>query len=171
MRPGLRQLTRCGWLLMAALLAVAADTRAQNPLTQNEAVTFVVAAQAKLTLSLTTLTFPNADPDTVTTIQANEGPMTITASARFASGQGILTVLASDDLRSGMNTILVSALKWTASGSGFVGGTMSNSAAQTVAAWNTSGSYTGIVTFTLDNSWSYAIGNYGTTLTYTLSTP
>jgi hypothetical protein len=169
MGAGFKQLTRCGWLLVAVLMAAAADTRAQTVATATG--TFVVAAQSKLTISSTTLTFPNADPDTVPNIQASEPPTVMTASVRIPSGQGILTVLAADDLRSGMDTILVSALKWTATGTGFTGGTMSKSVAQTVAAWNTSGSYTGTVTFTLSNSWTYAIGSYGTTLTYTLSTP
>jgi hypothetical protein len=48
---------------------------------------------------------------------------------------------------------------------------MNKSAAQPVAAWSTSGSYTGTLTFTLNNSWTYATGNYSTTFTYTLSTP
>jgi hypothetical protein len=166
---GFWRLTRSGWLLMAFVLAVTADTRAQTVATATG--TFVVAAQSKLAISPMTLTFPNADPDTVPNIQASEGPTAMTASVRIPSGQGILTVLAADDLRSGMNTILVSALQWTATGTGFAGGTMSKSVAQTVATWNTSGSYTGAVTFTLSNSWTYAIGSYGTTLTYTLSTP
>jgi hypothetical protein len=170
MGGGFKQLTRCGWLLVAVLMAAAADTRAQTVATATG--TFVVAAQSRLTiLPPTTLTFLNADPDTVPNIQASEGATAMTASVRIPSGQGILTVLADDDLRSGMDTILVSALKWTATGTGYVGGTMSKSVAQTVATWNTSGSYTGTVTFTLSNSWIYAIGSYGTTLTYTLSTP
>ena len=159
----------CGWLTALALLAVAADTRAQNAFTVS--ATFTVATQTKLTFSAVTLTFPNADPDTVPLVPASQNPVTVTANARFGAGQAILTVLASDDLRSGMNTISISALKWTAGGPGFVGGTMSRAAAQTVATWNSSGRYQGTLTFTLDNSWSYAVGNYGTTLTYTLSTP
>jgi hypothetical protein len=31
MKPGLKRLTRGGWLLMAFVLIAAADTRAQNP--------------------------------------------------------------------------------------------------------------------------------------------
>jgi hypothetical protein len=151
------------------LLAVATDTRAQNTFTVS--ATFTVAAQTKLTFSATTLAFPNSDPDTVPLIPASQNPVTVTATARFGSGQAILTVMASDDLRSGMNTIAISALKWTAGGPGFVGGMMSRTVAQTVATWNSSGRYAGTLMFTLDNSWNYAVGNYGTTLTYTLSTP
>jgi hypothetical protein len=70
-----------------------------------------------------------------------------------------------------MDTIAVSAIRWTASGAGFVGGTMSRTLAQPVAAWSASGAYTGTLSFTLANSWDYAVGNYSTTFTYTLSVP
>jgi len=157
---------------MAALLAVTADTRAQNPVTQNEAVSFVVAAQAKLTLSVSTLTFPNADPDTVPQIQASEGPLTITAKGRAAPGdQIILSVQASDDFRSGMDVIAISTLTWTATGIGFVGGVMNKTTAQPVALWTNSGSFTGTQTYLFANSWTYATGSYNVTLTYTLSAP
>jgi hypothetical protein len=172
MRPGLRQLTRCGWLLMAFALIVTADTRAQNPVSASTTAYFVVAEQVKLTVSPITLTFPNSDPDTVPLIFASEGAITISAKARNAgTNQVILSVQASDDLRSGLNVINISALTWTAAGSGFVGGTMSTATAQTTASWSASGDYSGTVTFRLANTWSYAIGSYGTTLTYTLATP
>jgi hypothetical protein len=172
MSPGLKQLTRGGWLLMAFVLIPAADTRAQNPRTANEAVTFVVAAQAKLTLSAATQTFLNADPDTVPQVLAFEGPVTITTKGRTApSNQIILSVLASDDLRSGLNVIAISALTWTASGAGFVGGTMNKTIAQQVALWGSSGNFTGTQTYRFANAWTYATGSYGVTLTYTLSAP
>ncbi len=167
--PGSRTARRCGCLLAAVFLTVATDTRAQNPFTVT--ASFNVAAQAKLSFSATTLTFPDADPGTTPLVPASQNPITVTASVRFGSGQAILTVLASDDLRSGMDVIPISALTWTASGTGFVGGSMSRTTAQMVATWNTSDRYVGSLTFRLGNSWNYASGNYGTTLTYTLSTP
>ena len=170
MSPGLKQLTRGGWLLMACILAVTADTRAQT--VRNEAVTFVVAAQAKLTLSGATQTFPNADPDTVPQVPASEGPLTITTKGRTAPGnQIILSVLASNDLQSGMNVIAIGALTWTTGGAGFVGGTMNKTVAQRVALFGSSGNFTGTQTYLFANSWTYATGSYGVTLTYTLSAP
>lgn len=171
MGAGFKQLTRCGWLLVAVLMAAAADTRAQTR-TRNEAVTFVVAAQAKLTLSAATQTFPNSDPDTVPQVLASEGALTITTKGRTApANQIILSVLASDDLRSGMNVIAISALTWTASGAGFVGGTMNKTIAQQVALWGSSGTFMGTQTYRFANAWTYATGSYGVTLTYTLSAP
>jgi hypothetical protein len=166
-------LTRCEWLLTASLigvLGVAAVARGQNP--ANVAVTFVVDARATLTLSTATLTFPNSDPDTVLQIPASQGPVAITAKGRTAPGnQIILSVLASDDFRSGMNVIPINALTWTASGAGFIGGTMSRTLAQRVALFNTCGVFAGTQTYALANSWTYATGSYGVTLTYTLSAP
>jgi hypothetical protein len=157
---------------MAMVLVAAADTRAQNPLTASTTAHFAVTAQTKLAVSAAILTFPNSDPDTVPMIQASEGGVPITASARNSgTNQVILSVVASDDLLSGVNRINISQLRWTGSGPGFVDGTMSKTTAQTAGLWTTSGSYSGTMTFALVNSWTYAVGTYGTTLTYTLSTP
>jgi hypothetical protein len=157
---------------MAMTLVAAADTRAQNPKIANEAVTFVVAAQAKLTLSATTQTFPNSDPDTVPQVLASEGAVTITTKGRTAPGnQIILSVLASNDLQSGLNVIAISKLTWTGGGAGFVGGTMNKTVAQQVALFGSSGNFTGTQTYRFANAWTYAAGSYGVTLTYTLSAP
>ncbi len=172
MRRAFKQLIVSGWLLMAFLVGVPADTRAQNPLSASSLASFSVTQQVKLTVSAPTLSFPNSDPDTVPQIPASEGPVTITAKARnTGTNQVILSVQASDDFRSALNIISISALTWTASGVGFVDGTMSKTTARTAASWSTSGSYTGTMTFRLANSWNYPVGSYGTTLTYTLSTP
>jgi hypothetical protein len=165
----MKNLTRGGWLVVAAL---AATTLARAQSTANVGATFMVASQTKLTLSISTLSFPNADPDTVPSIPAAEGAIMITAEARATAGnQVILTVLASDDFRSGMNTIPVSKLTWTTAGPGFIGGTMSRSLAQRVATFGDSGTNSGTQAYSLANSWTYPTGSYSTTVTYTLTTP
>ncbi len=172
MKPGVARLTRCGWLLTTLVVSATAGARAQSSMPGSQSVTFVVTAQAKLTLSAATQTFPNADPDAVPQVPASEGPLTITAKGRTAPGsQMILSVIASNDLRSGMNVIPVSALTWTATGAGFGPGTMSSSIARRLAAWNSSGFFVGTQTYFFANSWTYATGSYGVTLTYTLSAP
>jgi hypothetical protein len=164
----MNHLTRGGWLLVAVLIAAAA--RAQS--TDTVGATFVVASQVKLTLSLSALTFPDADPDLQPLIPAWEGPITITAKARATfSNEIILTVLATDDLRSGMDVIPIAQLAWTTTGAGLTGGTMSHTLAQRVATWTSSGTFAGTQTFTLGNSWTYPTGSYGMTVTYTLTTP
>jgi len=131
-----------------------------------------VSALAKLTLSATTLVFPDADPDTVPNIPASGSPLTITAKARTTIGSTVtLVVVASNDLRSGLDVIPATQINWTTTGTGFVPGTMSKTAAQTVASWVSSGAWTGTQSYTLANAWTYSTGTYSTTLTYTLTAP
>jgi hypothetical protein len=141
-------------------------------LSETATATATVGALAKLTLSAATLAFPDADPDTVPDIPASGGPLTITAKVRTTIGSTVMLVVqASDDLRSGLDLIPASQLRWSAGGTGFVPGTMSRTTAQTVASWVSSGAWTGTQTYTLVNAWNYATGTYSTTLTYTLTAP
>lgn len=129
-----------------------------------------VAALAKLALSPPALFFPDSDPDTVPLVQASSGPIVITTKARtIPGGRVTLALVASDDLRAGMSTIPVGVLSWTATGSGFVPGTASKDAAQTVGSWIDSGTRSGTQNFVLANAWSYAAGTYTVTLVYTLT--
>jgi len=141
-------------------------------LSRTATATATVTALAKLTLSTAAMTFPDADPDTVPNIPAAGLPLTITAKARTTIGSAVtLTVVASNDLLSGVDVIPVTQIRWTASGTGFVAGTMSRTTAQAVASWVSSGSWTGTQSYTLANAWTYATGTYSTTLTYTLTAP
>src|SRR5690349_23087026 len=93
---------RFGLLLVLALLG-AAPAEAQ---TATGTFSANIAGLAKFSLSSTTVTFPDADPDAVPLVPAASGPLTITVKARAASNSTIrLTVLASGNLRSGINTI------------------------------------------------------------------
>lgn len=153
-------------LLVAVLPAPAAS------LSQTVSASANIATIAKLALTPPSLQFPDANPDVVLAIPSSSGPITITAKARSSPGTEVtLTLLANDDLRSGMNTIPISALKWTATGNGFVAGTASRTASQMVGVWVDSGARTGTQSFTLDNSWERATGNYSVTLVYTLTAP
>ncbi|MCX6549744.1 MAG: hypothetical protein NTY02_01850 [Acidobacteria bacterium] len=160
-------------LLGAAVVMLAAtQTLGAATATSNVSVSATVAATAKLSLSSSTVSFANADPDTTPSIAATEGAITITAKGKTATGSTIsLTVLAAADLTSGSDTIPISNVTWTASGTGFAAGTMSKSAAQTVGSWTTSGSRAGTQTYALANSWNYPTGSYTATATYTLTAP
>lgn len=125
---------------------------------------------ARLTFSSSSVSFPDADPDFVPSIPAVQGPITITAKARTTpNGAVTLTVQASDDLRSGLNTIPASSITWTCAGAGFTDGTLSAAAPQLVATWIASGVRTGAQTFFFRNLWSYPTGIYTLTMMYTLS--
>jgi hypothetical protein len=140
--------------------------------TSNVSVSATVSATAKLNVGTTTLTFPNADPDTTPSIAATEGTVNITAKAKTSANSNVtLTLLAGGDLTSGTDTIGISNLTWTVTGTGFSAGTMNKTAAQTVASWTDSGSRTGTQSFALANSWAYPTGSFSTTATYTLTAP
>jgi hypothetical protein len=127
---------------------------------------------AALSISSNTLAFPDADPDTVPQVPGTPASITITARARATRGAAVtLTVQASDDLRSGVDTIPIAAITWTASGPGFVAGTLSRATPQTVASWTGSGARSGTQNFLFANAWSYATGTYTVSLLYTLTAP
>ncbi len=159
-------LTRC----LVLTLAVAIDAGAQESATAT--LSSNMPPMARLSLSTNNLSFPDADPDLVAQVPSAGGPITITAKAR-AQNNGLvtLTVQAIDDLRSGVSILPVSLITWTASGPGFVNGTMSRTTAQLVGSWVGSGVRVGSQTFRFENRWTHPAGIYTVTLTYTLAAP
>ena len=152
------------------LILVVAAGRVPAAQTITATLNASINSVARLSLSSAALTFPDADPDTVPSIQASQGPITVTAKARTSpNGTITLTVRASDELRSGLNTIPASNITWVSSGTGFGNGMLSTTTAQAVATWTGSGVRTGTQTFFFKNLWSYATGTYTLTITYTLS--
>ena len=154
------------WALAALMPASAGAQTMTATLSAN------IQPLARLTLSSSSITFPDADPDIAGQIPALGGPISITAKGRASAGsQVVLTVLASDDLRSGVDVIPASALTWTATGPGFQGGTLSASSAVTLGQWGASGVQNGTQAWSFRNLWTYVTGTYTTTITYTLSSP
>jgi hypothetical protein len=131
-----------------------------------------LASSAQLSITPSSINFPNADPDTVPSIPATENPVTVIANAQTNGNKTVtLSVIANGDLIFGSSTIPIGNVTWTASGSGFQAGTMSKTTPQTAGNWQRSGSRTGTFSYFLKNSWSYATGNYTQTITYTLTAP
>jgi len=154
-------------VLFVLILVAGTPAAAQ---TRNATLNASINGLARLSLSSAAITFPDADPDTLPSIQAAQGPITLTAKARTSpNGSITLTVQANDHLRSGIDTIPASNITWVASGPGFNNGTLSAASAQIVAAWSGSGARSGTQTFFFKNLWSYATGIYTLTMTYTLS--
>jgi len=154
-----------GLVLMAgAALAASA--------TQNLTVNAAVSARATLSLTKSAITFPDADPDGTPSIPANENAVSVTAKVRTGSAStATLTHLAAGDLVSGSDTIAISNVTWTASGTGFQAGTMSKATAQTAGSWVGPGNNSGSFSYFLANSWSYATGSYAASSAYTLTAP
>lgn len=157
-------------VLLVIILAWQPAEGAQDQ--KNLTINATVNARAKLTLSVTAINFPDADPDATPSLAANENPVGVTANVRTGSGStATLTVLANSDLVSGSDSIGIGNVSWTATGSGFVNGVLSKTTAQNVGSWTGSGVRTGTLNFFLANSWDYATGNYSATATFTLTAP
>ncbi len=131
-----------------------------------------IDSAAQLTITPSAINFRDADADALPSIPANENPVSVTAYAQTTGNKTItLTVIAAGDLVSGNDRILIGNVTWTATGSGFSGGTMSKTTPQTAGSWQRSGTRMGTFSFFLNNSWAYATGNYSQTVTYTLTSP
>jgi hypothetical protein len=156
---------------LLCLGGIAAEAHAQS-LSRSVTLATWVQPMARLTLSSNSINFPDADPDLVPLIPASGGPITVTAKARGTrNAVVILTMQASDNLRSGVNVLPVSLITWTSTGAGFVGGTASQTTAQTVGSWTGSGVRVGNQLFRFQNSWFHPPGIYTVSLVYTLTAP
>jgi hypothetical protein len=152
------------WIALGPLAEASAQTR-------TAAFNVSIAGTAKLTLSPTSIAFPDSDPTSVPLVPALPGPVTVTVKARATHNATVrLTLRATDNLRSGVTTIPASTLTWTASGAGFSGGTLSLTA-QTVGSWVGSGARTGTQSFVFANSWTHPVGTYTLSMQYTVTSP
>lgn len=160
-----------GVIAGAVVLLGSSSAFAQQTAGASIAVTAHVDAKAKLSLSLSSINWADADPDVVTAFSS--GPITVDVKARTSAGGAVtVTVLADGELVSGSDTIPVNTLAWTASGLGFTAtGNNNFTTAQTLGSWTNSGNHTGSQTLSLPNLWSYKTGTYTVTLNYTLTAP
>lgn len=159
---------------LAAVIAwtVAAPAARADAQASTATLSANVSSLAKLNLSTASVSFPDADPDLVPQIPTAGGPILITAKSRANPGtQVLLTLQAADDLRSGVNVIPASNITWTATGTGFVAGTLSNLSPVTLATWTGSGVRSGSQQLYLRNLWTHPTGTYTVSLLYTLSAP
>lgn len=157
-----------------AALAIVAVLLPRSAFAQSRTATLNVSINglARLSLSTTGVTFPDSNPDLVPLVPGAPGPLTVTVKARATLNATLrLSVLASDDLRSGVRTIPASTITWTASGTGFVPGTLNRATAQTVGMWIGSGVRSGTQSLLFNNLWTHPTGTYTLTMTYTLSSP
>lgn len=161
-------------IFIGAFFVISSFTAVVHGATNTATVTVnsTVAARASLVFGSTTVAFPDADPSSVSSIAATQNAISVTASVRTGGASvATLQVLAGGDLTSGSDTIGINNVTWTATGSGFVAGTMNKSGAQTAGSWTGPGQRAGTFSYFLANSWSYATGNYTASVTYTLTAP
>ena len=122
---------------------------------------------ATLTLGVGSINFPSASPVTTSSIAATQNPISIAVKTTGTTTWS-LTVLANGNLVSGGNTVAIGSVTWTATGTGFVGGTLSKTTAQTLASGTGNVNITGTQSYFLANSWNYVTGSYSQTVVYTL---
>jgi len=165
-----RRTVVAGMVMVACLLLLAAAGWAASD-QQTLTVRATVADKAKLTLGVATVNFPDADPDAAPLISATENPVSVTVKVHTGSAAVVtLTVQANGDLSSGGDSIAITNVTWTASGSGFLAGTMDTSP-QAAGSWTGSGRRDGAFSYFLANDWGYATGDYSQTVVYTLTAP
>lgn len=140
---------------------------------QTLTVNMGVLARAKLTLGVNTINFPDADPDTIPSIAATENPVSVTAKVRTgAASTSTLTHRANGNLSAGGGiAIPIGNVTWTATGTGYVAGTMSGGVDVPAGSWTGSGTYSGNLSYFIVNNWSYVTGSYTVSTTYTLTAP
>lgn len=154
------------------LLSLAATPAVAAAQTRTATVNVSIDGVARMSLSVNAITFPDSNPSLVTQVSPTSGPLTITVKARTPLNSTVrLSVLASDDLRSGVRTIPASTITWTTSGAGFVPGTLNRTTPQAVGTWIGSGARTGTQSLLFANSWNHPAGTFTLTMTYTLSSP
>jgi hypothetical protein len=170
-------MSKAVWTKVATAAAVvlfsavtATDAAAQSTANGSATVSVTVAGRAAMTVD-PTVTFADANPDTVPTLTS--GGLNLQVRARTAPTSNVtLTVLASGDLSAGAGVnIAIGTLTWSTASSGFVNGAGNSATAQNVGSWQGSGARNGTLVFSLPNSWAYAVGTYTATLNYTLSVP
>lgn len=157
-------------VVFAGLAIAGADAvRAQTGITL---LLVNLPTQARISLSSTSVTFPDADPGLTPLVPAVPSGITISARARVPRNSQItLTVQSTDDLRSGVTVLPASLVTWTSTGGGFSGGTLSRTAPQLVGRWTGSGARTGTQAYRFENRWTHPVGVYSATLVYTLASP
>lgn len=136
-----------------------------------------------LTLSTSSITFPDLDPDFSPLTQQNGAAVgiNITANGNYGGTTYSCSAQAFGDLDSGLSTIPIYNVKWTAvtvqadSGESFYDGTLSKSTPVLVARGlgkdNANSQLRGDLTFFINNLWTYAAGSYSQTINFTLSAP
>jgi hypothetical protein len=144
--------------LFTLFLMTGASAMAQSP---------TVALSIGFPTPVTTLTFdlvtgPDSSPSVAATPSSFTAQVVTTNTTTWT-----LQVSASDAyLDPTTRLIPIGNISWTASGTGFINGSLSVNP-QTVASGSGSGTFSGTLSFDMLNRWTYPTGMYSDTITYT----
>ncbi len=125
------------------------------------------AAQFSVAVTPPGFTFPSADPDTTPVITASQP---VTVEWKIVGNRAWTLSVRGTDLTAGANSIAVTQVTWTAVAPLATSGTLT-STDQTLARGTGGGNTARSITFFLRNSWTYNVGHYTQTITFTLSSP
>lgn len=162
-------------VLLLLLLCITPGLVTAGTITGNLPVMTQMVANCTLTLSSSSIAFPDEDPTTMPVITAVPGLLSYTTKCTGSAGLAVtLTVLANGHLQSGSNIININNLSFQKASGGTCpgttsGGTLSTTVAQSVLATTGNINCTDKLVFNLVNSYSYAVGNYSAVLTFTLT--
>jgi uncharacterized protein YaiE (UPF0345 family) len=125
------------------------------------------AAQLSVNVTPPSFTFPSADPETTPVITASQP---VTVEWKIVGNRAWTLSVRGTNLTSGANSIAVTQVTWTAVAPLTTSGTLMNSD-QALARGTGGGNTARSITFFLRNSWTYNVGHYAQTITFTLSSP
>jgi hypothetical protein len=171
----MQQWKRVVWVVLPLLTFLGSGSVSAASVDQvTTEIIIMIASSATLTLGTNTINFPDALPDSTPSIPASQNSVTVRCRITGASGSNVtLNVQANGNLVSGGNSIPINRVSWTATGTGYVPGTM-NTTPVLAGSWpNTNGTrnFNGRFSYFLQNDWNYATGNYTAAVTYTLTAP
>lgn len=134
------------------------------------------AATFTLTLAPASISFADQDPDSFPSTTGNSTvSISINGNGLGSNAPWSLHALSAGDLNSAANSIPISSISWTATNHPtFYDGSFSTAVPGVLVA---SGVNTGnfstssTLTFSIQNLWTYATGNYSQTTNFTVSSP
>jgi hypothetical protein len=139
---------------------------------QEMRINATVESRCKIELSTNMVSFTRFGPSTGAPIPQNEPPVTVVVKTTTRpSEKTYARIVTTGDLREAKTggTIPAESISWTASGSGFQGGSLSKATPREIGHWNKSGTYPGTLSFTFRDDPSYMPGTYTLIVTVTVS--
>ncbi len=140
---------------------------------------FAHAASLQITLTPSTITFPDDDPDFVSSSQANSTVDFSVSTNGLGTGTYSCYAQALGNLVAGANSIPISNVSWTAVKNVgdpqviFYNGALTTTVPGTLVMGGSGKDkpVDATLTFFIQNLWTYATGNYSQVVVFTLTTP
>jgi hypothetical protein len=139
---------------------------------QEMRINATVETRCKIELSTNMVSFTRFGPSTGAPIPQNEPPVTVIVKTTTRPSEKIYArIVTSGDLTEAKTggTIPAESISWTASGGGFVSGSLSKANPREIGNWKKSGTYRGTLTFNFRDDPSFSPGTYTLVVTVMVS--